>query len=77
MEAADGRTISSCALRSGDGSRHSRCRFHVLKKPILGTAYTEYWYRTDIRGFLLEIPQTRQLKVHRRATSPGVLRVRP
>ena len=45
------------ALRGGDGSRHSRCRFRVLQKPILGTADSEYWHCLGVRSFLLEIPQ--------------------
>ena len=41
----------------GDGSRHSRCRFRVLQKPILGTADSEYWNRLGVRSVLLEIPE--------------------
>jgi hypothetical protein len=51
-----GQTGSYRALRGGDGSRHSRCRFRVLQKPILGTADSEYWNRLGVRSVLLEIP---------------------
>jgi hypothetical protein len=37
-------------------SHHSRRRFHVLQKPILGTADGEHWHRLGVRSFLLEIP---------------------
>ena len=50
-------TGSCRALRGGDGSRHSRCGFRVLQKPILGTADSEYWHCLGVRSFLLEIPQ--------------------
>lgn len=52
-----GQTDSSGALRGGDGSHHSRCRFRVLQKPILGTADSEYWHCLGVRSFLLEISQ--------------------
>jgi hypothetical protein len=51
-----GQTGSCCALRGGDGSAHSRCRFRVLPKPILGTADSEYWHCFIVRSFLPEIP---------------------
>ena len=48
----------SCrGLRGGDGSRHSRSRFGVLQKPILGTVDSEYWNCPGVRSFLLEIPE--------------------
>ncbi len=53
----NGQTGRCCALRGGDGSRHSQCRFRVLQKPILGTADSEYWHSPGIRSFLLEIPE--------------------
>ena len=40
------------ALRGGDDRRHSRRRFHVLQKPILGTVDSEYW-RVLVFGALL------------------------
>jgi hypothetical protein len=39
------------------GSRHSRCRYRVLQKPILGTADSEYRHCLGVRSFLLEIHQ--------------------
>src|SRR5215472_4914817 len=48
-------TRSCRALRGGDGSSYSRCRFRVLQKPVLGTADGEYRHRPGLRGFLLEI----------------------
>jgi hypothetical protein len=45
------------ALCGDDGSRHSRCRFPVLQKPILGTADSEYCNRLGVRSVLLEIPE--------------------
>src|SRR5580700_9665740 len=45
------------ALRGGNGSRHSRCGFRVLQKPILGTFDGEHWHCRGVRSFLLEIPQ--------------------
>jgi hypothetical protein len=53
----NGQTGSCRALRGGDGSRHSRCRFRVLQKPILGTADSECWHCLGVRSFPLEIPQ--------------------
>ena len=44
-------------LRSGDGSRHSRCRSPVLQEQILGTAYGEYWHCLSLCSFLLQIFQ--------------------
>jgi hypothetical protein len=44
-------------LRGGNGSRHSRCGFRVLHKPILGTADSEHWRCIGVRSFLFEIPQ--------------------
>jgi len=49
--------VSCRALRGGDGSHYSGCRFHFLQTPILGTADSEYWHCLGIRSFLLEIPQ--------------------
>jgi hypothetical protein len=53
----NGQTGSYRAIRDGDGSRHSRCRFRVLQRPILGTADSEYWHCLGVRSFLLQIPQ--------------------
>jgi hypothetical protein len=53
----NGQAGSCRALRGGDGSRYSRCRFRILQKPILGTADSEYRYCLGVRGFLLEIFQ--------------------
>ena len=54
------------ALHGGDGSRHSRCRFSVLQKPLLGTADREYWNRLGVRSVLLQIPEASMNK----GTSP-------
>ena len=53
----NGHTGSCRALTGGDGSRHNRCRFLVLQRPILGTVDSEYWHCLGVRSFLLEIPQ--------------------
>ena len=53
----DGQAEGELADHGGDGSRHSRCRFRVLQKPILGTADSECWHCLGVRTFLLEIPQ--------------------
>ena len=50
-----GNTGNCCTLRSADGNRHSRRRFPVVQKPVLGTAGSEYRNRLGIRSFLLEI----------------------
>src|ERR1035437_2958116 len=62
----NGQTGSCRALRGGDGSRHSRCRFAVLQKPILGTADSEYWHCLGVRSFLLEIPEASMNKARQR-----------
>ena len=67
---AGGQTGSCRALRGGDGSRHSRCRFRVLQKPILGTADSEYWHCLGVRSFLLEIPQASMNKARGLFCSP-------
>src|ERR1035441_9473553 len=53
----NGQTGSYRALRGGDGSRHSLCRFRVLQKPILGTADSQYWNRPGVRSVLFEISE--------------------
>jgi hypothetical protein len=53
----NGQTSSCRALRGDNGSRHSRCGFRVLQKPILGTAGSEHWHCLSVRRFLREIPQ--------------------
>src|SRR5262249_12563026 len=61
----NGQTDSCSALRGGDGSRYSRCRFRVLQKPILGTADSEYWHCLGVRSFLLEIPHASMIARHK------------
>jgi hypothetical protein len=65
-EPGAGQTGSWGALRGGDGSRHSRCRFVVLQKPILGTADSKYWNCLGVRSFLFEIPQASMTKARPR-----------
>jgi hypothetical protein len=45
-----GRQVVVVFYVAADGSRHSRCRFRVLQKPILGTAGSEYWHCLGVRG---------------------------
>src|SRR5215475_6449562 len=53
----NGQTGSWSALRTGDGSRHSRRRYRLLQKPILGTTDGECWHCLRVRSFLFEILQ--------------------
>src|SRR6516165_3225171 len=53
----NGQTSSGRALRTGDGSRYSRCRSRVLQAPILGTTDGECGHCLGVRSFLLEILQ--------------------
>jgi hypothetical protein len=53
----NGQTSSGRVLRTGDGSRYSRCRFRVLQKPIFGTTDGECGHCLGVRSFLLEILQ--------------------
>ena len=59
----DENTGNCRALRTAVGSRHSRCRFLVLQKSVLGTADGEYRNCFGIRSFLLKILQASVRKV--------------
>src|SRR5215831_6501408 len=61
----NGQTDRCSALRGGNGSHYSGCRFHVLQKPILGTADSEYWHCLSVRSFLLEIPHASMIAMDR------------
>ena len=72
-------TWSRRALRGGDGSRYSRCRFRVLQKPILGTTDGQRWHCLGVRGFLLEILQAPMIAVEvngQRARGPRAQNLR-
>ena len=53
----------------------SRCRFHVLQKPILGTTDSEYWHCLAVRSFLLEIPHASMIAMEVNAGGPIALDV--
>jgi hypothetical protein len=63
----NGQTGRCRAIRGGNGGRHSRCGFRVLRKPILGTADSERWRCLGVRSFLfVEIPQESMNKARQR-----------
>ena len=64
--ASCGQTDRCRVLRRSNGSRHSRCGFRVLQKPILGTADSEHWRCLGVRSFLFKIPQAPMNKARRR-----------
>src|ERR1039458_1977382 len=74
-EGGEGTQGSCRALRGAEASHHSRCRYRILQKPILGTADSECWHCLGVRGFLFEIPQAGHEQGAKRALTLSYLRL--